>query len=194
MKMLLCVALCLLALFGATGWVARGADGGDAGKFIVQALNWQTQRQYGRVWRVLDPRYRRAVARSFWEACQRRQADALAGVEWESFKATDSYRDTITLPLLGRVHVTAVTVQGAVQVPRPKAHRHRHRLRRAQGRPPVGSLAARGLSRLHSSPLPAELAPDYAAAVGYDLPDRLNRVHFETPHGLRESRRTPGNS
>ncbi len=67
--------------------------------------------QYGKVWPSLHPRYRAVTTRSFWEACQRKQANARGGIDLLSVKVTETYPDRVTLPLLGPVRVTAVSVE-----------------------------------------------------------------------------------
>ncbi len=67
--------------------------------------------QYGRVWPLLHPRYRRVTTRAFWESCQRKRARVADGIEWISIKATDAYADRIALPLLGTVPVVAVSIE-----------------------------------------------------------------------------------
>jgi hypothetical protein len=61
------------------------------------------------------PSYQRALSRTFWENCLRKKAEAIADIEWKSYKAVDSYHDVITLPLLGRTPVEAVTVRAVVE-------------------------------------------------------------------------------
>jgi hypothetical protein len=78
----------------------------------VNVLKWNFDRQFGRVWSALHPRYQRVVPRSFWEACKRSEVEGqLSTITMKSIRAVDSYADTITLPLLGRLHVRAVTLE-----------------------------------------------------------------------------------
>ena len=85
-------------------------------KKLQVAVTWANIRgQYGRVWPILHPRYQRVTTRSFWEECQRKEARKTQGVEWLSIRATDAYGDRITLPLLGRVNVVAVSVEANVE-------------------------------------------------------------------------------
>ena len=87
----------------------------DDVKRLQVALTWANIRgQYGKVWPLLHPRYQRVATRSFWEACQRKRARATAGVEWLSIRATDAYDDRVTLPLLGRVRVVAVSMEAKI--------------------------------------------------------------------------------
>ena len=81
-------------------------------KRLHVALVWANVRgQYGRAWPLLHPRYQRVTTRAFWETCQRKQAQADPGIEWLSIRATDAYADRVTVPLLGRVSVVAVSIE-----------------------------------------------------------------------------------
>ena len=111
----------LFALAGIVITVAASAGPSTASlkyedlKALQVALTWANIRgQYGKVWPLLHPRYQRVTTRAFWEKCQRKRAAKTAGVEWLSVKATDAYADRITLPLLGRVSVVAVSVEAKI--------------------------------------------------------------------------------
>jgi hypothetical protein len=81
-------------------------------ELAVNVIEWNLDQQFGRVWSVLHPRYQRVVKRSFWEGCKWRQAEGqLVGMTMKSVRAVDSYAATITLPLLGKKHVRAVTLE-----------------------------------------------------------------------------------
>jgi hypothetical protein len=71
-------------------------------------IRWNIAGQYGRVWQTLHPRYQQVVSQSFWTACKRRIAAKSVGLVVRDFRVTGSRPATITLPLLGRLHVTAV--------------------------------------------------------------------------------------
>jgi hypothetical protein len=101
------LALVALMLFASN--TAAQPTGGDAKSVAVDVVRWNFLGQYGRVWQVLHPRYQHVTTRTFWESCKRKNAPT--GIQVKSLKAVDSYLDTITLPLLGKLHVTAVTLQ-----------------------------------------------------------------------------------
>jgi hypothetical protein len=87
----------------------------DDVKALQVALTWANVRgQYGKVWPLLHPRHQHVTTRTFWEECQRRNARKSAGVEWLSIRATDAYADTISLPLVGRVRIVAVSMEAKI--------------------------------------------------------------------------------
>ena len=103
------VVLCLSLVFAGT--VAASAKW-ELLKDLQVKMTWANIRgQYGFVWPLLNPQYRRVTTRAFWEACQRKRARQTAGVKWISVKATDAYPDRITLPLLGAIPVVAISVE-----------------------------------------------------------------------------------
>jgi hypothetical protein len=103
------IALCV-ACFCLGGSTAHAATQSDTPRSLsVKAVQWNFLHEYGRVWQLLHPRYQRVTTRAFWESCKRKKAPA--GVNVKSIKAIDSYPDTITLPLLGRVRVEAVAIE-----------------------------------------------------------------------------------
>jgi hypothetical protein len=109
------IGLALLAVSG----TATASDEGDA-KRVAVALVWANiHAQYGKVWATLHQRYQRVTTRAFWESCKRKYAAKHAGIEWLSVKAIDAYPDRVTLPLLGPVRVTAVTLVAEIKAPYP---------------------------------------------------------------------------
>jgi hypothetical protein len=83
-------------------------------KLAVNLSHWNSDGQFGKVWDTMHPTYQKIVGRSFWQSCKVAQANKTSamGVEFDasSVHVTDSFTDTITLPVLGRVNVTAVTL------------------------------------------------------------------------------------
>jgi hypothetical protein len=107
---LLVVVVVILVACGAS----EASNNGDVKKVAV-ALVWENiHAQYGKVWATLHPRYQRVTTRAFWESCQRRKAEQQAGVDWLSIRASDAYSDRVSLPLLGTIPVTAVTIEAKV--------------------------------------------------------------------------------
>jgi hypothetical protein len=94
---------------------ATASQRGDSAEAVaVNVSHWNSEGQFGKVWDTLHPAYQRIAGRSFWQSCKVKQANSLSamGIEFDagSVHATDSFTDTITLPVLGRVNVTAVTL------------------------------------------------------------------------------------
>ena len=102
----LLAAMLVLAFSPGAGGATRGDD---PRSLAVQVVKWNFLAQYGRIWELLHPRYQAVTTRTFWEACKRKNAPV--GIRMQSIKALGSYPDTITLPLLGRIKVTAVTLE-----------------------------------------------------------------------------------
>jgi len=103
---LVLVGLVLLTVCGE----ATASDEGSA-KRVAVALVWaNVHAQYGKVWATLHPRYQRVTTRAFWERCKRKAAQEIETFEWLSVRAIDAYPDRVTLPLLGTIRVTAVTL------------------------------------------------------------------------------------
>jgi hypothetical protein len=87
----------------------------DEAKRTAVALVWaNVHADYGEVWAHLHPRYQRVTTRAFWESCKRKLA-AKRGVTWIEVRAIDAYPDRVTLPLLGTIRVTAVSLQATVE-------------------------------------------------------------------------------
>jgi len=101
------IAVCVAVLF----FACAASAGTDPKSLVREVTNANFRGQYGKIWPSLHPRYRAVTTRAFWESCQRKRADARAGVEVLSVKVSETYPDRITLPLLGRVAVTAVSVE-----------------------------------------------------------------------------------
>jgi hypothetical protein len=110
------VALAVAAIATTGAPAVAGNPSGNPRDLALAIAKWNLAGQYGRVWQTLEPRYRRVVPRPVWEACQRRNAKRLEGAQVSGVKVTDSYPDVITLPLLGRKHVVAVTSQATVEI------------------------------------------------------------------------------
>lgn len=85
------------------------------GSIVLEVVSANLRGQYGKVWATLHPRYRKVTTRAFWEGCQRKIAADRAGVEFRSVKVIETYPDRVTLPVLGSVRVTAVTVEAKVE-------------------------------------------------------------------------------
>ena len=83
------------------------AAGNDPKSLVLDVATANIRGQFGKVWPRLHPRYRAVTTCSFWESCQRKKGNAVAGTEFLSLKGTETYPDTITLPLLGRTRVMA---------------------------------------------------------------------------------------
>jgi len=108
--MKLALVLVVMALAATVVPVAT-ASKEDEAKRVAAALVWANiHAQYGRVWATLHPRYQLVTTRAFWETCKRKQAQKWAGIGWDSIRAIDAYPDRVTLPLLGTIRVTAVTL------------------------------------------------------------------------------------
>ena len=95
--------------------VSSAAAGNDPKSLTLEVTNANLRGQYGKVWPRLHPRYRAVTTRSFWESCQRKRGSDRAGAEFLSLKVTETYPDRITLPLLGRLGVTAVSIEARVK-------------------------------------------------------------------------------
>lgn len=87
------------------------SSGQSAGAFLVEASWAGVRAQYGKVWSKLHPRYQRVTTRAFWESCQRKEAKDTAGLEVHSLTAIEEHPDIVTLPLLGKLKVRAVTME-----------------------------------------------------------------------------------
>ena len=95
--------------------VAETRSSDEDVKKVAVALVWANiNAQYGKVWPRLHPRYQRVTTRAFWENCQRKAGTKAAGTEWLSIKATDSFPDRLSFPLLGTLRVTAVTIEARI--------------------------------------------------------------------------------
>lgn len=107
------VATVIASLVLAVPAAARtdASSGQSAGSFLVEVSWGNVRAQYGKVWSKLHPRYQRVTTRAFWESCQRKRDKDTAGLEVHSIKAIEEYPDTVTLPLLGRIKVRAVTLE-----------------------------------------------------------------------------------
>lgn len=93
---------------GLAGARASGA-GSDPRSLAVQVVKWNFLAEYGRIWQLLDPRYQRLTTRTFWETCKRKNAGQ--GLQLKSIKAIDSYPDSLSLPVVGKVKVVAVALE-----------------------------------------------------------------------------------
>jgi hypothetical protein len=91
------------------------SSGGNVKKVALGVVAANIRGEYGKVWPLLHPRYQLVTTRAFWESCQRKKAASQTGIEWLSIKATDAYPDRVTLPLLGNVRVTAVTIEAKIE-------------------------------------------------------------------------------
>jgi len=104
--------LALVALLVTAGMAEATTD--DVRKVNVDTTWANIRGQYGKVWSTLHPRYQQVTTRAFWEACKRKEARKGLGIEWLSVKATDDYPDRLTLPLLGTISVTAVSMEAKI--------------------------------------------------------------------------------
>ena len=112
----------LLVALAMTFLPTATASDEDEAKRAAVALVWENvYGQYGKVWATLHPRYQRVTTRAFWESCKRKYAARHARIEWLSVKATDAYPDRVTLPLLGTIRVTAVTLLAKINERYPYA-------------------------------------------------------------------------
>jgi hypothetical protein len=119
MKLALVLVVVALAV---TVVPAATASKEDEAKRVAVALVWaNVHAQYGKVWATLHPRYQRVTTRAFWESCKRKEATKIERFEWLSVKAIDAYPDRVTLPLLGPIRVTAVTLSAEVKERYPYA-------------------------------------------------------------------------
>jgi hypothetical protein len=117
MKLALVLVVVALAV---TVVPAATASKEDEAKRAAVALVWaNVHAQYSKVWATLHPRYQRVTTRAFWESCKRKHAQKWAGIAWYSVRAIDAYPDLVTLPLLGTIRVTAVTLQANIGDPNP---------------------------------------------------------------------------
>lgn len=113
MKLALVLVVVALAV---TAVPAATASKEDEAKRVAVAAVWENiHAQYGKVWATLHPRYQRVTTRAFWESCKRKYAARHARIEWISVKALDAYPDRVTLPLLGPIRVTAVTLTAVIK-------------------------------------------------------------------------------
>lgn len=103
-------AVAAVLVFGTAHEAAQARPAGsDPRSLAVQVVKWNFLGEYGRIWQMLDPRFQRITTRTFWENCKRKNAPA--GVTLKSIKAIDSYPDQISLPVVGKLKVTAVALE-----------------------------------------------------------------------------------
>jgi hypothetical protein len=102
--------LALMVVVVLASAVPATAMAGDSPGTVEQnVVRWNFAGQYGRIWQTLHPAYQKVVSRSFWQACKVASANKTASVDFASLDITDTYADTLTFPVLGRLDVTAVT-------------------------------------------------------------------------------------
>jgi len=104
------LVLVVVALAATVVPAATASKQDEAKKAAVALVSANIHAQYGKVWASLHPRYRLVTTRAFWESCKRKEAQKRAWIEWGSIRAIDAYPDRVTLPLLGTIRVTAVTL------------------------------------------------------------------------------------
>jgi hypothetical protein len=68
-------------------------------------------RQYTAVWNYLHPKLQQAVSESAWQSCQKRYPLSSPGVKIKSVRVADSKPVPVSLPLLGKAKIRAVTLQ-----------------------------------------------------------------------------------
>jgi hypothetical protein len=108
------VILMVAAFLGFAGTSSAQPRGDDAKTLAVNVVKWNLLAQYGRIWQVLHPRYQQVAGRTLWQSCKEKAGADYAALTLKSVKALDSYPDTMTLPLLGKIKVQAVTLRAVI--------------------------------------------------------------------------------